>query len=235
MSTSNTLLIGSGRIARHLKHWLPQKTFYCWDRSQPVQSFSPIIKSVSHIWLAISDQAIVPFYEQHLANKTAAQVVHFSGALFDSRIAGAHPLMSFPEELFPPEIYNKIFFAVDDSTRTLEQLLPGFTNPHFHISADKKSLYHALCVAAGNFPQLLWSLCLQPLKDIQVPDQAFEIYLKQITDNFIAHKEKALTGPLVRNDFATIEKNIQALQNHEETSKIADVYKTFVGVYSNEN
>ena len=152
--------------------------------------------------------------------------------MFDARVAGAHPLMSFPEELLPQGVYSKIFFAIDDSTQSLEQLMPGFANPHFHISAEKKSLYHALCVASGNFPQLLWSLCLQPFKDIQVPDQAIEIYLKQITDNFISHKEKALTGPLVRNDFATIEKNISALQKNAEASKIVDLYKAFVGVYS---
>ena len=82
MSTSNTLLIGSGRLARHLKHLSVENSlnssvenshYHYWDRSQSVQSLSPIIKSVTHIWLAISDQSIVPFYEQHLANKTKSK------------------------------------------------------------------------------------------------------------------------------------------------------------------
>lgn len=231
MSTTNTLLIGAGRIARHLKFICKHKVNY-WDRSQSVDMLETKIKSATHIWLAISDSAIIPFYEQNLEGKTTAQLVHFSGALYDSRISGAHPLMSFPEELLPDEVYGKIFFALDDVKKSLEQLMPGFINPYFQISHDKKSLYHALCVSSGNFPQILWSLCLQSFKDMQVPDQAIDIYIKQIADNFIAHKEKALTGPLVRHDLTTIEKNISALQKNEVNSKIADIYKTFVGVYS---
>jgi 2-dehydropantoate 2-reductase len=243
MSTSNTLIIGSGRLARHLKYWsnlnsennhlrpTTKHNLHYWDRSKPTQLLSSLVDSATHIWLAISDHAIVPFYEHHLVHKTKAQIVHFSGALYDPRISGAHPLMSFPDELLPQDIYNKIYFAVDDSMRTLQQLMPGFSNSNFQIPAEKKSLYHALCVASGNFPQILWSLCLQPFKDIEVPDQAIEIYLKQIADNFIAHKNGALTGPLVRKDLITIERNISALQNNKNASQIVELYKTFVGVY----
>ena len=179
--------------------------------------------------MAISDKSIVPFFEEHLKN-SKAKVVHFSGALYDSRIFGTHPLMSFPQELLESEVYGQIQFAVDESVASLQSILPGFENSFFKIPSDKKALYHALCVTSGNFPQLLWSLCAKEFINLNVPEKAFELYILQITKLFLAHKEKSLTGPLVRGDLETIEKNISALSRNQS---LFAIYKTFAEVYKN--
>lgn len=250
MSTLNTLLIGSGRLARHLQHWSklnkvsehsislsqaqpqyqPNSKLMTWNRSESFELLKKYLESADLIWLAISDKAIVPFFEEHLKN-TKAKVVHFSGALYEPGIYGLHPLMSFPEELLENEIYGRVYFAVDESVENLNEFLPGFENSFFKIPANQKALYHALCVSAGNFPQILWSLALKEFRSLNVPDQAVELYLNQITELFISLKEKSLTGPLVRDDLVTIEKNINALNSNPSLSEI---YKTFAGVYKNE-
>lgn len=234
MSTLKTLLIGSGRLARHLQHWSQlNKTstnLSTWNRSESIELLKKHIAMADITWLAISDQAIVPFYEEHLKNYKG-KAVHFSGALYDSRIFGAHPLMSFPQELLDGEVYGQIHFAVDEAVVNLPNILPGFENPFFKVPAAKKAMYHALCVTVGNFPQLLWSLCSKEFKNLNVPESAYELYIQQITKSFIAHKEKSLTGPLVRGDAETIEKNISALSKNLSLSTI---YKTFAGVYKNE-
>lgn len=247
MSTLNTLLIGSGRLARHLQHWSQLNkssiqsislsgtqesiNLVTWNRSEPIELLNKHIESAQIIWLAISDKAIVPFFEEHLKT-TKATVVHFSGALYDARILGAHPLMSFPEGLLDNEVYGSVHFAVDESVKNLKDLLPGFDNQFFKIPADKKAIYHALCVSAGNFPQMLWSLTLKEFRNLHVPDQAVELYLQQITELFISYKEKSLTGPLVRGDVDTIDKNLAALST---CSSLSTIYKTFAGVYKYEN
>ena len=219
----NILLIGSGRMAQHLKHWnsLLQSpaSLLTWNRSEDVHLLNERLQKIDLVWLAISDSAIVEFFEQHLQGK---KVIHFSGALHDHRIPCAHPLMSFPKSLLESSVYPNIHFAVTGADR-LQDLMPNFANTFSVLAAENKALYHALCVVAGNFPQLLWQECFPEFQKLAIPEQAFNTYIRQITENFIQLKNNAITGPLVRRDFATIEKNKAAL----EDSKLQKVYSSF--------
>lgn len=212
-TNSTVLLVGRGRLAKHLQHWnqLVQtpNQLLVWHREQSTDLLKNYIQQASYIWLAVSDSAIVDFYNQHLSqsNKT---VVHFSGALNDERLLSAHPLMTFANELFDKSVYEKIHFCITGAD-SLQKALPNFTNNFSQVSAANKSLYHALCVLSGNFPQLLWSETLKEFRNLNIPDSAVETYLQQVVTNFIQQKEKALTGPLVRKDLKTIESNLNSL------------------------
>ncbi|OFZ28737.1 MAG: hypothetical protein A2622_06545 [Bdellovibrionales bacterium RIFCSPHIGHO2_01_FULL_40_29] len=224
------LLIGSGRLAKHLQHWnsLLEKpnTLLTWDRSQDPHALVKYLNQCHIVWLAIRDSAIIPFYETHLAGSDIP-VVHFSGALTDRRLSWAHPLMSFPEGLLAQYVYHSISFAIGANT-DLDQLLPGFKNSSFIVSDEHKPLYHALCVVAGNFPQLLWNEVDKSLAQLQIPDLAFQNYLSQVLQNFLTLKEKSLTGPLVRNDHLTINKNMASLNG----TKLQTIYAAFVKEFS---
>lgn len=225
-TNSTVLLVGNGRLAKHLKYWnqLVQtpNQILVWNREQSQDLLKTSIQQASYIWLAISDSAIVNFYNQHLssANKT---VVHFSGALHDERLLSTHPLMTFSNELFDKSVYEKIHFTITGADN-LQTALPHFTNSFSQVSFDNKSLYHALCVLTGNFPQLLWNETLKEFRNLNIPDAAVETYIQQVAANFIQQKEKALTGPLVRKDLKTIESNLQSL-----TTKpvLKDIYNNF--------
>ncbi len=219
------LLIGSGRLAQHLQHWnsiLPRPNrLLTWNRQESVELLQQKASKASITWLAISDSQIISFFEQHLTNFNA-KTVHFSGALHDARIWCAHPLMSFPKDLFDQSTYKKIHFTVT-GPKTLGAAMPGFENSFSFMSAEDKPLYHALCVVSGNFPQLLWGEALPKFQKLNIPEVAFNTYIQQITNNFIRLQLNALTGPLVRKDFATIEKNKSALKD----SKLEKVYQSF--------
>ncbi len=229
---NSILLIGSGRLARHLQHWnsllqLPN-TLITWNRSESLTTLNERMAQASLIWLAISDSAIIPFYNQHLTS-TKITAVHFSGALNDPRLLCAHPLMSFPHELLANTVYPNIHFSLTGST-DLQTMLPGFKNSSSVLPAESKALYHALCVVAGNFPQLLWSEAFPQFKNLQIPEKAFDTYIHQITENFIQLKNKAVTGPLVRKDLVTIAKNQAAL----EDSKLNKIYSSFAETFIKE-
>lgn len=225
------LLVGSGRLSRHLVYWNSlQKSplkFHTWNRqshtSEELQSF---LKKADFVWLAISDSALVSFFEQNLSH-IQIPVVHFSGALHDARMISAHPLMSFPEQLMNPEVYPKIHFALT-GVSTLQQALPYFQNSFSLIDEKQKAFYHALCVVAGNFPQFLWSETLSEFERLQIPSVAVDAYIQQVATNFIQLKSKALTGPLIRQDTVTIEKNINSL----EKSKLQKIYSAFAEVFT---
>ncbi len=225
------LLVGSGRLARHLNYWnslsITPSEIQIWSRRQnSLDELYTWGQKADIVWLAISDSSLVHFYEEHFSS-FRKPIVHFSGALDDARLISAHPLMSFPTELMPPEVYGQIHFVVT-GTDTLKKILPGFQNSFSLLKAQNKAFYHALCVMAGNFPQLLWSEIFPSFEKLHIPDRAVETYIKQITINFIELRNNSLTGPLVRKDQITIEKNLTSLTN----SKLKTIYQNFVEVFT---
>lgn len=227
MTKKRILLIGSGRLATHLQFWNSQlsnpNTVLAWDRHQDPHLLKSYLEKTDLVWLAISDNAIISFYNKYLVGQ-GIPTVHFSGALHDPSLICAHPMMSFPSSPLNAETYNKIYFGLTGVT-TLNEVLPGFTNSFFLVPPEDKPLYHALCVMAGNFPQILWSKTFDQFKHIHVPDQAFENYIKQITENFVQLKQKALTGPLIRKDENTISANLNSLQTDPS---LQNIYQSFL-------
>ena len=179
------LLIGSGRLAKHLFYWnsLLEKPnqILTWDRSQDPHLLNKFLNQTTVVWLAISDTAIVPFFEKYLVGHDH-KVVHFSGALNDTRLISAHPMMSFPQELMSDSAYADIGFGVT-GVSDLSSVLPGFKNSFFVVAAENKALYHSLCVVAGNFPQLLWVETEKKFLELQFPESAFRTYITQILNN----------------------------------------------------
>ncbi|MBY0553113.1 DUF2520 domain-containing protein [bacterium] len=223
---SSVLLIGSGRLARHLQHWnsLLEKpnSILTWDRSQSTEKLNAALNKCNIVWLAISDSAIVEFYESYLLN-SGKTVVHFSGALNDARILSAHPLMSFPKDFLPSEVYSQIHFVISGFD-LLHRALPQFNNAFSSVSSNNKALYHALCVLSGNFPQLLWNDVSEQMHKLDIPEKAFDLYIEQIAQSYLKYKKNALTGPIIRNDQKTISDNLQSLT---ENSKLRNIYSAF--------
>lgn len=209
------LIVGAGKLAKHLNHYLHllELSPLCWDRSQDPHLLKTKIDEASHILLAISDAAIQGFYNQNLAGLDK-KTVHFSGALHFDEIMAAHPLMSFGPELYSLETYRRIHFVIT-GTPDLTSALPGVPNPFSLLPAEKKALYHALCVMGGNFPVILWQKMFSEFQKLGIPSQAGNIYLETILRNTLTNPMTALTGPLVRKDKKTVIKNIEALEGDE--------------------
>lgn len=221
------LIIGSGRVARHLGHYLHLENlnFESWDRSQDPHALARKVAKASHVLLAISDGALESFYRQHLAGHDVT-VVHFSGALHFDDMISAHPLMTFGPELYDLGFYKKIHFTLTGAM-TLQAALPGLKNPFSVLPPEKKPLYHAQCVVGGNFVSLLIKEMLAGLSDINIPKEAAANYLEKVFANTVKNPQGALTGPLVRKDTTTVQKNLQALEGHN----LKPIYEAFLKTY----
>lgn len=234
-------ILGGGRLARHMRHYLQQlglpHTFWArkpdadlnsHDISDSTERLHATVQPASHVMLLVSDDAIatLPKRFPELRNKT---LIHCSGALGIPGIAGAHPLMTFGPELYPLETYQQIPFMLDQG-HTMAELLPGMCNPHSHISVEQKAQYHALCVMAGNFPQILWQAVTQRFAGLGMNDEVLKPYLQQVLQNFLANPGGALTGPLARGDNGTINRNLNALQG----DGLQQLYQSFVDFHSAE-
>lgn len=235
-------ILGDGRLARHLRHYLqleghacsgwarnPRSAFNSHDHADPEARLRATLRDATHVVLAVSDDAIAPllrrypFLHQH-------RLVHCAGALSLPNVAGAHPLMTFGPELYDRATYRAIPFMVEQG-HDFAALFPGLPNPHHAIAPENKAEYHALCVMAGNFPQVLWRAVGERLdRDLGVPHEALSAYLRQSLENFLAHPEGALTGPLARGDVATLDRNLSALGE----GGLGDLYRAFVDFHGGE-
>lgn len=220
------LFVGNGRLSRHLQHYfgLLNLNYRVWTRGGPPLKVA--LDGCTHALLLISDDALLDFLHTHpeLQNHT---VVHFSGSLATDLAWGTHPLMTFSQNLYRLEEYREIHFVVDHQAPEFEKLLPGLPNPHHRLDSDLKARYHAECVLSGNFTAMLWSHFFQVLEDkLGLPRQAALPYLRQVAAN-LQNEANPLTGPLVRGDQATVQRNLQAL----EGDPYQGVYTSFVQAY----
>lgn len=229
-NSTHFLLIGSGRLSRHLEFYFSQLgfSFSNWNRKQSLEALHKLISQSTHIFLAISDTSLESFAKEHLIRPDYQEkvIVHFSGALNISGLISAHPMMSFGPHFYELKDYEKIHFVITGADR-LQLAIPGLKNAFTVISPEHKAHYHALCVLGGNFPMLLWQQMSEGLEKMGIPGEAKRIYLEKITENFNRHGIKALTGPLVRKDTETIQKNLKALDGHS----FKNVYAAFVEAY----
>lgn len=194
------------------------------------QSLRLFYDRCDRILLLIRDAAIDSFLTQYPFLRTS-KTIHFSGALQVEGISNLHPLISFSEDLFAPEFYPQIPFALFskkavgvakntetsnttiDESNLLAEWLPGFTNPWFVIPFEQKSLYHGLCVAGGNLMVLLWQAVGREFSQhFQIDESILFPYLKSITANLLTHWNQALTGPIARRDEITLNKNYVSLK-----------------------
>ena len=210
------LLIGGGRLARHMGFYLEKLNapYSRWNRND--HSTADLIKKLkthSIILLCINDDQISHFYEQ-FKNENSL-FVHFSGSFEHEEILGFHPLMSFGHKLYELEFYKNIHFVGSHSPSLFSSLFPRLQNTYHQIQAEQKKLYHSLCVTAGNGTTLLWDLVSQEFDKVGLPKEALDFYLKQITENILENHKGRWTGPWYRNDENTIENNKKALDKTE--------------------
>ena len=239
----NYAIVGGGRLARHFSHYFQlleiSHTRWTRDRGSSFNTFDlpdaelrlrETIAGADHVLLLVSDNAIGIMLKQYpfLHEKT---LIHCSGALSFPGVIGAHPLMTFADDLYALEIYQSVPFMLETG-HSFAELFPKLSNPAFAINVEDKARYHAMCVMAGNFSQILWKGVSDRFEQqLDLPVETLHPYLKQLATNFSQSPETALTGPLARNDVATIGRNLNALNN----DPMQGLYRAFVEYYEDDD
>lgn len=235
------LIVGSGKLARHLGHYFHMLNVVpCkWSRNNssdfntfhqifdPVHRLEKCLEKSSHVLLAVSDHAIIPLATTLPKNKI---LLHFSGALMTPLALGAHPLMTFSHPLYDLATYKKVSFIMEKNRHytSIEEVIPQWQNPTYLLEADKKHLYHALCVMSGNFTNLLWREVLNLFEnELHLPMSAVNLYLETIFKNIQSDPYNSLTGPLTRGDRETLINNEEALTPYH----LNPLYREFVKLY----
>lgn len=207
------LLIGGGRLARHLGFYLKALgvSFIQWKRhDQSIPELVQLLEKQNTVLLCIKDDQIGPFYDQF--KDCDALFIHFSGTFSHQEILGFHPLMTFAESLYEIDQYRKIYFTGTSEEALFRQVFPRIQNPYQQITEENKSLYHSLCVLGGNGTTLLWDLVEREFSKLGLSHEAIEPYFRQVAFNIENNLEGRWTGPWYRGDQETIQKNHEALR-----------------------
>lgn len=257
------IIIGNGRLAQHLCYYFKNLnlTVYQWHRTKE-QNKNNLNKSLQNylentllinlnnindkyfeqyrILLLINDDQIINFIEQNSYLKKFPYLLHCSGSLQTNLAIRIHPLMTFTKDnLYSLELYKSMAF-ISCADLNYDLLLPEVPNKIYKIPKELVSYYHALCVINGNFTQILWQNFINTLEsDFNLPKDIANIYIKQITNNFIESSKtslnsqipKALTGPLARKDNKTIKNNLKALKKYN--LDLYCVYQKIINIYNN--
>lgn len=239
------LLIGDGRLAGHLSSYFRSEHFDLvqWSRrsgivgaassdvpkslGDPLEILPRLIDEADRVLLGVSDDALPGFVRTHRRDPRQTWV-HFSGSVLVDGAWTAHPLCTFSGAPYEREVYETIPFILEREGPTLDELIPGLANPSATIPRAAKPLYHALCVTAGNFTQLLWQQLFNAFEDrLGLSAELAMPYLRQTARGLEHSGAEALTGPIVRRDHGTIGDNIEALRD-AGMDDLAEVYEAFV-------
>ena len=223
---NSLLLIGRGRLARHLLHYHSLFGIQClnWHRGESHDALAERIQRASRVGILLSDQAIAPFFMNHqnlLKNKV---VFHCSGALSHPQVESAHPLMTFSPALYEKDFYPRITFVTEQGRASFKDLFPELPNPSVSIPSEQKPFYHALCVASGNLTTLLLGEVAAEMTGLKIPISALELYMQKTLKNFFESPFTSLTGPLARADVQTVQANLRSLRGQ----RLEAVYRQFV-------
>lgn len=223
-----TLIVGSGRLATHFKHYFHLMKAPClnWNRKEhSISDLQQKLRSAKIVWLMISDSSLSDFVNSHLSDFSGS-IIHSSGALEIDKALSLHPLMTFGPSLEDLSFYQSIPF-VGCKEKTLVSNFPDWKNSFHVLDAKNKALYHALCVTSGNFTTILWQESLKGFQEIGLPASIAQPYLKQVMSNLLENPNQALTGPLARKDRATVTKNMSSLEGRS----LSSIYQAFVKNY----
>jgi len=236
----NYVLIGSGRLASHLRYYLslyendirlrhwarnPDSGFNsisCKEVPDHQERLEQILEDANVVLLAIGDNALEEWINKpELKDK---KIVHFSGARYFKNAWGFHPLMTFSTHLYEVDFYRKIPFVADPGFPHHE-IFSFLPNPFYTIEPEKKPLYHALCHMAANFPALLWVHVFRQFdSELEMPHAILKPMLEKILSNTFEYGPQALAGPLRRGDLKTIELHDHALESHPALQSIYDTW-----------
>ncbi len=205
------LIIGSGRLATHLKVYLRSKgvsSWLSWSRDESFEDLTSKAANAGVAFLAVSDHAI-----EDVAKKLPKDLtkIHFSGSTSTSLAVGIHPLMTFAHTPLEPGEYDRIPLVMDPDALELSWL-DQLPNPKFVLKSKDKPLYHSFCHLAGNYPKLIWeNICSELEQNLNLPREIFYPYLHQVLKQVIDSKTDLNAGPFGRKDLNTISAHLESL------------------------
>lgn len=193
-----------------------------WDVVEPflgrADDVREAAKGVDAVLIATPDDAVAEVAAA-VEPRAGTVVLHMAGSLGldvlapHERRASVHPLVSLATG--DPQPLKGAWFAVAGDPLA-RQIVDDLNGHAIDVADDKRALYHAAAVIASNHLVALLGQVERVAGAAGVPLAAYLGLVRQTVDNVEALGPRgALTGPVKRGDWATVERHLAALPEDE--------------------
>jgi len=136
-----------------------------------------------------------------------------------ARVASLHPVQAFARKDAPSRAFCGITWGIEgdeEAVSTAEALVRGLGGHVLLLSEKNKPLYHAACALASNGLVALEGTAIGLLRAAGIDEKTASGVLLPLVQGTLQNvknlgPERALTGPVLRGDEATVRKHLEAL------------------------
>ncbi|MEX1217813.1 MAG: DUF2520 domain-containing protein [Acidimicrobiales bacterium] len=200
-----------------------------WNVLTPIRRGQPLLDAAEHVDLVLIATPDAAIGEVAAAMRPVASTVvaHLSGAQgvevlsMHPHRAAFHPLTSMPTaESGAIRLRNGAWFAVDANTdlgmAMVETIATQLGGRSFIVHDEQRVAYHAAAAIASNHVVALLSSAERIARSVDIPIEAYLELVRATIDNFEDHGSAgALTGPVARGDWETVERHRAAIDPSE--------------------
>jgi predicted short-subunit dehydrogenase-like oxidoreductase (DUF2520 family) len=148
-----------------------------------------------------------------------------------ARVASLHPIQSFPKKDLPASIFKGITWGVEGDPAGVEaacEIVGALRGNVLLLSERNKPLYHAACSLASNALVALEGTAAGVLRAAGIEEKDAAGMLGPLVQGTLQNvknlgPEKALTGPILRGDVATVRSHLKALRDDPGTREVYKV------------
>jgi predicted short-subunit dehydrogenase-like oxidoreductase (DUF2520 family) len=227
------VFLGQGRLSRHLEYYFSEvlkiscKSFSWREVSAKVQetpsahvtpeSLQSVLSSDTMVFLLGRDQDLAAQNQFLNALAFKGRRIHCSARVTLEGVSAWHPLASFSQNLFSANFYFSIPFIGSENSISLADSILQLPNPEIKIKNTEREKYHALCVFASNLSAVIMAHSLVKFQEnFQLAPQAIFPLLQSTLSNVEKLGWKGLSGPMVRGDQESMQRNLASLDSPEE-------------------
>ena len=219
-------VIGPGRAGLSLTRALAARG---WDARPPIGrggEFADAAVGVDLLVIATPDGAIAEVAAA-VRPVTATVVAHLCGSLGLDVLAGhprpaaLHPLVAMPDPDRGAKALNSAWFAVAGDP-LVRQVVVDLGGHCVEIDDAQRAAYHAAACIASNHLVGLLGQAQRVAAAVGVPFEAYHALVRATVENVERlGPSAALTGPVSRGDWATIEGHLAAIADDERDAYCA--------------
>jgi predicted short-subunit dehydrogenase-like oxidoreductase (DUF2520 family) len=175
------------------------------------------------LFIAVKDEHI-PHVASQLGERKEL-IAHTSGSVPITALDDcARPAVFYPFQTISGESDAKDFPILlecknEADTAMLTGLALCFTKNIQEMNSNQRQMLHLAAVFANNFVNHINTIALELCEKHNINPQLLESLAKQTADNFLKSKNMQ-TGPAVRFDKQTIEKQLELLKDSDEFSEL---------------
>ena len=219
-STPRLLVVGVGRAGGSFADALGEAG---WDVVEVHHGDAPgACAAGDHdmVLLCVPDPSVAPLAAR-LAVRSSVVVAHCAGSLGldvlapHPRVASVHPLVALADRASGSQRLRGAWFGIAGDP-VVERLVAALGGRAVRVADEDRATYHAAAVVASNHLVALMGQVQRLAESVDVPLEAYlDLAVGALANVVATDPATALTGPVARGDWATVQRHLDALPEHE--------------------